>query len=103
MANEETTTVVVKAKAKKSKRMDDAALQAKYAHYKAGSLAWDEVAQKQTAVAICEKTGREFTCFTSDLFQLRYHPEVRAQMRKEARAAKRAAAKAEAAPVEATA
>lgn len=80
------STIVVKAKAKKNKRLDAAALKAKYPHMVEGTLRYNELAQKQEVDCKCE-CGATFHAFTSDLFQLKSCPECRAKAKKEKRKA----------------
>ena len=89
MANE-----AVEVKAKKSKRLTEEQLAAKYPHLIPGSLSWDEGNRKQTCRAKCTVCGAEFTVYTSDLFQVNMCETHRAEARKAKAAEKRAAAKA---------
>ena len=76
------------------KRMDEAALKAKYSHVVSGTLKFDKAAGKQTIEIKCKKRGCDVRrrIFTSDLFQIdmceEHTLERRATRRAEARKAK---------------
>ena len=92
-------------KAKTPKRQSEDDLVAKYDGIVEGSLRFVDKAAieqdvtlaqwkgKQVVTRICERPEQPFTLGTSDLWQCRFHPAVRAEVRRETARERRAALK----------
>ena len=69
-----------------SNKLTNEDLMKRYSHYIPNSVR--DVKGRRVATAKCQISGKDFDCFTSDLWQLRHCPEVRERMRREKRRAK---------------